>query len=393
MESDGGSVIFSDTEHQQTQQKIDDLEMELRWCFKHAHVQKKYVCGSSQVALFDNASNLIWDDDIYKMVPRDWYGGTGLDHTWNQDLQDLESCEIEPKGKGLYYIIHILDRCNATNTDPQSCLGALTKVEAPEVVYIMSNASHRTDTGHIKHHRPMEDVDEAKLIYPKAIELDHGEPLCLKHTGLRQRALLSFELYSHLRAWVSRAYHSIKTLDLDLIFPTEQNLESNTARSALKVALASIASLTAIIASQYNPQRLLPRVSQQTYLLRAHDRLETLLAPSAPIFVTSCATCYGATILLHHLHSPDSYQNLFVTAGALCGLLFDLRSENWVSVGRSVPMFITIAMILSIVRHGFFQPFLNARALKAVDRFGNEGTVGGTAIEGEEKSFWIQENS
>lgn len=80
MESDGGSVIFSDTEHQQTDQKIDDLEMELRW--KHAHVQKKYVCGSSQVALFDNASNLIWDD-IYKMVPRDWYGGTGLDHTWS----------------------------------------------------------------------------------------------------------------------------------------------------------------------------------------------------------------------------------------------------------------------------------------------------------------------
>ena len=52
----------------------------------------------------------------------------------NQDLQDLESCEIEPNGKGLYYIIHNLDRCNATNTDSQSCLKALTKAEAPEVV-------------------------------------------------------------------------------------------------------------------------------------------------------------------------------------------------------------------------------------------------------------------
>lgn len=241
--------------------------------------------------------------------------------------------------------------------------------------------SHAVDTDHRKRQPHLKSLEEEELkcgYYRKSIGLDKVDTSALKNA-------------TNLRAWatgVSRACNTINTLDLDLIFPIEQTYESNTARTALKIALLSIASLTAIIASQYKLQRALPGLRPQTYLLQAHGRLETLLVPSAPIFVTSCATYYGATILLHHFHSHDSYQNLFMTLGALCGLFFDLHSENWVSVGRSVPMFITIAMILSIICHGFFQTFPDVRGVKAVYKYGNQETIGGTANGGEEKPSW-----
>ena len=246
--------------------------------------------------------------------------------------------------------------------------------------------SHAVDTDDRKRQPHLKSVREAKLkcsYYRKPIELDKVDTSALKNA-------------TNLRAWatgVSSAYNSINTLDLDLIFPIEQTYESNTARTALKIALLSIASLTAIIASQYKLQRALPGLRHQTQLLQAHGRLETLLVPSAPMFVTSCATYYGATILLHHFHSRDSYQNLFMTLGALCGLFYDLHSENWVLVGRSVPMCITIAMILSIVYHGFFQTFPDLRGVKAIYIYGNQETIGGTANGVEEKHYWAQENA
>lgn len=198
--------------------------------------------------------------------------------------------------------------------------------------------------------------------------LGHVETSNLKNTGVvRRRTVFGVEPYTRIYAWasnLSRVYNSITALNLDLIFPTEPTFECNIAHIALRAALASIASLTAIISSQYKPQRLPLGGLHQPYLLQVHGRLESLLASSAPIFVISSAAYFGATILLHHYQSHDPYQNLFIIAGALCGLLFDIRSENWVSIGRNVPIFIAIAMILSIVRYGFSETFPTLRASK-----------------------------
>lgn len=66
---------------------------------------------------------------------------TLIDLNRNQDLLDHESCEMEPNGKELSYIIHISDCCNsstASNTrqNPQLSLRAiLTKAKVLEVVY------------------------------------------------------------------------------------------------------------------------------------------------------------------------------------------------------------------------------------------------------------------
>lgn len=240
------------------------------------------------------------------------------------------------------------------------------------------------DTDPTKSHFQSIDVDEAKLMsssYPKPIELVLVETCGLIGTGVSQRTVFGYGSYGHLHAWttiVSRVHSFINALDMDLIFPTAQSFECNTTCTAFKAALASITSLTAIIASQYEPQRKQLGIPDRTYPLQAYNHIETLLASSAPIFVTSCATYCSATILLHHFHSHDPYQNHFIIAGALCGLIIDLRSENWVSVGRNVPIFIAIAMILCIVRHGFFEifPTLGASKLLAAIELRRQLVVG-----------------